>query len=59
MMRLASSCLSFTGATKLTQASFHVLATSDKCWGKNGQDNKSLGDTLHKEHSMLRSLAGL
>ena len=50
-MRLASylglldQCLSFTGAAKLTQASFPVLSTAiKKCWGKNSQ-GKSLGDT--------------
>ena len=51
MMRLVSypgvldQCLSFTGAAKLTRASFLVLVlqVAKLCWGKNGQ-GKSLGD---------------
>ena len=62
MMRLASysglldQYLSFTGAAKLTQASFSVLALH-VAKARHGQ-SKSLGDTLHKEHT-LHSLIGL
>ena len=48
---LLDQSLSFTGAAKLTQAAFLVLALQAANAGvrmKNGQD-KSLGDTLHKE----------
>ena len=47
------------GSNKTNSGFFPCVSTaSDKCCGKNGQD-KSLGDTLHKEHSMLRILVGL
>ena len=63
-IRLASypgpldQCLSFTGAAKLSQASFPVLALQATNAGvKTAGVLKSVGDTY--THSTLHSLAGL
>ena len=49
------------GSSKTNSGFFACVSTaSGKCWGKNGQ-GKSLGVTLHKEHSTVVSqgLCGL
>ena len=45
------------GSSKTNSGFFPCVSTaSGKCWGKNGQ-GKSLGVTLHKEHSTVVSQA--
>ena len=53
-------CLSFTGAVKLTRASFPVLVLQATNAGvRTASVLKSLGDPLYKEHNTLHSLAGV
>ena len=60
VLRPSRSVFVIHGSSKLTQASFPVLALqATNAEVRTTSVAKSLGDTLYKEHSTLHSLAGL